>query len=526
MLAVCGPGAGLARAATGSFSVAPEAPVRGHEVAFAASDLMPDDETTTVHWDFGDGAQADGRNVTHAYGAAGTKTVTMTLDDGLGPPTTVVRQVVVNAPPLATFGWAPTVPQINDVITFDATGSGDPEDGGNVTYVWDFGDGQLGGGATVQHAYPSSGTRTVTLSVTDTTGTTTTTQQAVRVNALPAATFRYAAIDRVLGQPFDVAVLGGPVAFDGTHSADVDGSIAAYEWDFNGDGIFGDDTRGSLVTALGTPGVVNVGLRVTDSDGAKSIFTRPVLVDRVPIASFTFSPTAPTAGQRTTFESTSSDPDGDLTSLRWDLDGNGTYGDATGPTATRVFGTAGTYPVALQAIDGVGIRVVEVQHVPVRIPGTPSLNGSPFSSTFVATPLSGTSSGGNAPSKMSVAGSRAKLSVVAGVRVAIAGRVFEGATRITRLLVNAPSGATVSVRCRGRGCPVAGKRLKVPRGRHSVRVRAFEQTLVAGTRVFVSITKGGFVGKQIQFTIRRTQPPVRRELCLVPGKANAVRCTS
>jgi PKD repeat protein len=264
---------------------------------------------------------------------------------------------------------------------------------------------------------------------------------------------------------------------------------------------------------------------VTDSDGATQVFTQPVRVDQVPVASFTFTPTSPLAGQRTNFASTSSDADGDqdITSLQWDLDGDGTFGDAAGPTATRVFPTAGTYPVALQVTDSVGVQTVELQHVSVRILGSPSLSGSPFKSTFLSTPLTDTPTGSSAASKMSVAGSGTKLNVVSGVRVSIAGRVFEGATRITRLLVSAPPGALVTARCRGQGCPVTRERHHA-RAHRSVRLRTLERMLDAGTKVVVTVTKRGLVGKQIQFTIRKMQPPVRRESCLVPGAERAARC--
>jgi PKD repeat protein len=436
--------------------------------------------------------------------------------------TTVTQEEPANAPPLAAFGWSPNVPQIGQTVTFDASASSDAE-GSLSGYLWDFGEGPGASGVTVQHTFPTSGTRTVTLTVTDSDGKTTSVQHAVRVNAVPAALFTFAALDRAPGQPFNVPLLGQRVAFSGTKSSDSDGTIAAYAWDFNGDGSFTDDNQPSLITTLTTPGVVTIGLRVTDSDGATQVYTQPVRVDQVPASSFTFTPTSPLAGQRASFESTSSDPDGpqDITSLAWDLDGEGTYGDATGPTATRVFGTAGTYPVALQVIDSVGVQAVELQHVTVRIPGSPPVAGSPFKSTFVSTPL--TPIGSNAASKMSVPGRRTKVGIVAGVRVSIAGRVFEGATRITRLLVSAPSGAVVTARCTGHRCPAKHERHRA-RAHRRVRLHTLERMLDAGTRVVVTVTKRGVVGKQIQFTIRRMQPPIRRELCLVPGAKRAARC--
>jgi PKD repeat protein len=234
----------------------------------------------------------------------------------------------VNSPPLAAFGWSPNVPQIGQTVTFDASASSDAE-GSLSGFVWDFGDGAAASGASVQHAFPTSGTRAVTLTVTDSDGVTTSVQHTVRVNAVPAAVFTFAALDRAPGQPFNVPLLGQRVAFSGNNSSDSDGTIAAYEWDFNGDGVFSDDNRPSLITNLTTPGIVTIGLRVTDSDGATHVYTQPVRVDQVPAPSFTFTPTSPFAGQRTSFQSTSSDPDAARTSRR--LDGIST---ATAHTVT------------------------------------------------------------------------------------------------------------------------------------------------------------------------------------------------
>jgi PKD repeat protein len=52
------------------------------------------------------------------------------------------------------------------VCTFDASGSTD-KDGTVTGYAWDFGDGATATGRTVTHAFPSAGTRSVTLTVTD-----------------------------------------------------------------------------------------------------------------------------------------------------------------------------------------------------------------------------------------------------------------------------------------------------------------------------------------------------------------------
>lgn len=76
-----------------------------------------------------------------------------------------VNIVPTNAAPVANAG-GPYSGAEGSPITFDGTGSTDP-DNDIVSYAWDFGDGESGSGATVEHTYANSGTYTVTLVVTD-----------------------------------------------------------------------------------------------------------------------------------------------------------------------------------------------------------------------------------------------------------------------------------------------------------------------------------------------------------------------
>ena len=66
---------------------------------------------------------------------------------------------------------------------FDASGSSDP-DGSIVSYDWDFGDGNSGGGLTADHTYAAAGTYSVVLTVTDDEEATGTDSQDVTVNSI------------------------------------------------------------------------------------------------------------------------------------------------------------------------------------------------------------------------------------------------------------------------------------------------------------------------------------------------------
>ena len=71
-----------------------------------------------------------------------------------------------NKPPQAAFTFNPTEPVTGTAVTFDASGSSDP-DGSIVKYSWEFGDGSIGSGMAPSHVYSRADVYTVKLTVTD-----------------------------------------------------------------------------------------------------------------------------------------------------------------------------------------------------------------------------------------------------------------------------------------------------------------------------------------------------------------------
>jgi PKD repeat protein len=65
----------------------------------------------------------------------------------------------------------------NGSCSFDASGS----TGSGLTYSWTFGDGQSGTGVRTSHSYDSDGSYMVTLTVTDSSGRTSTVQHTATV---------------------------------------------------------------------------------------------------------------------------------------------------------------------------------------------------------------------------------------------------------------------------------------------------------------------------------------------------------
>lgn len=163
------------------FTFSPEAPRAGDWIQFDASaSYDPDGTIAKYEWDFqNDGVvDATGQVVFFRYTAAGVYTVRLTVTDDKGAVGSITQSVVlnplvVNQPPVAQFTYSPTAPFVGQNVTFNGTGSYDP-DGAIVSYQWDLtGDGvpdQSGPIAT--WTYTAAGVYTVTLTVTDNQGAT------------------------------------------------------------------------------------------------------------------------------------------------------------------------------------------------------------------------------------------------------------------------------------------------------------------------------------------------------------------
>ena len=123
---------------------------------------------------------------THTYTSASTYTVTLTVRDEYGLTGTTTRTVTITEP----AGNAAPTPVINPpactglVCNLSGVGSADPNTGDTFTYLWNFGDGTATStSSAMSHTFPSAGTWTVTLTVTDGWGKAASTTRQVTVTA-------------------------------------------------------------------------------------------------------------------------------------------------------------------------------------------------------------------------------------------------------------------------------------------------------------------------------------------------------
>jgi len=158
----------------------------GNECAFDATGSSDaDGSITSYSWDFGDGKTGAGATTTHKYSPPQSYTVTLLVTDDDGHSDSVSRTVSFsNQPPNASFSYSPTNPEVGESITFDASGSSDP-DGSVVSYEWTFGDGTSATGETASHTYSSEGSYSATLTVTDGDGSTDSVTNTIQITNSP-----------------------------------------------------------------------------------------------------------------------------------------------------------------------------------------------------------------------------------------------------------------------------------------------------------------------------------------------------
>ena len=327
--------------------------------------------TERILWDFGDGSTAEGREVTHAFAEPGAYLVTVsTVLSGATAgcdELTAQREVVVNAAPVASFDLPHEVAE-GEAVTFDASTSADA-DGALTAFAWEFGDGATARGAKATHVFAEPGVHTVRLAVTDDAGVENSRTVALRellVNPAPLAALR---------APPPLCA-GEPVAWQAGVGPDV-----AARWTF-GDG---GEAEGALVTyAFAAPGLYPVAVSLDDGKGlANSRLTEEVYarVNHPPVVMAgpdrTICP-----GDEVVFDgSASRDPDGAITSWRWEFNDGMVL---EGPSVTRSFERPGLFTARLALTDDSGAACsVAEDVVSVLVNSPPLVDAGPDREAFV-----------------------------------------------------------------------------------------------------------------------------------------------
>jgi subtilisin family serine protease len=183
------------------------------------------------------------------------------------------------AAPVAAFTYSCSA----NTCTFD--GSPSTSDWPTPAYLWNFGDATSSTLKSPVHTFPQANTYTVSLTVTDPNGTSTSTQSVV-LNRPPVATITAPAPGVGFSQ-------GAPVTFAGTGSDPEDGALsgASLTWTSSLDGAIGTGT--SFTSSTLSAGAHVITLTARDSRNVTGTATRSITVgaagNQPPVARFTWS---------------------------------------------------------------------------------------------------------------------------------------------------------------------------------------------------------------------------------------------
>ena len=210
-----------------------------------------------------------------------------------------------------------------------------------------------------------------------------------------------------------------------------------------------------------------------------------------PVASFTWFPPVPQTGEPVSLVSSSTDAASPITGIAWALTSSGPF-QGGGAVLTTSFSAPGSHIVQLRVTNADGLSSVATETIDVV---------SPTASLMQPFPV------------VRIAGTE----TVSGVKL----RLLE--------VQQTPAGALITVRCKGRGCPIrSASRVAVStkRGVAPIEFRRFERSLRFGVTLEILVSKPGEIGKYTRFAIRRGKLPERVDMCLDAAGVKPLACPS
>jgi len=202
---------------------------------------------------------------------------------------------------------------------------------GISTWAWDFDNNGIVDATSnnASYTFPNAGTFTVGLVVTDQQGCSNDTIIDVMIGEQPTAVFTASSVCQ-----------GTATTFTDQSIANF-GTITAWNWDFQSDGII-DNTTQNPTNGYISAGLYNVTLQV-ETSGCFSTVTEQVNVNPVPNPNFNWNPVC--SGNQMSFADVSSVAGGNIIQWQWDFGSNGATSNLQNPQ--YIYENAGNYMTQL-----------------------------------------------------------------------------------------------------------------------------------------------------------------------------------
>ncbi len=311
-------------------------------------------------WDFGDGTNATGISVQHAYSVAGSYDVKLVVTDVVGciytklmPAYVTVNGPIVNFAPATPGSCLNTAIVFNDQTVTDGTHA-------ITQWIWHYGDGVSDTltAAPFTHAYAGAGVYDVMLIATDSYGCSDSlVKNSLLIISTPMADFV---------SPDTLSCPNKPITFINNST----GPGLTYLWDF-GDGT--TSTQAAPVHSYSMPGIYSVHLSITDQYGCTADTLRPQYIKiQYPYALFSMSDSVTTCPELTVHFTNNSV---NQNTYNWDF-GDGTFSNIQNPDHT--YNAVGVFYPKLSVVGYGGCTSVKTGTITVRGP-----QGSFYYTNFV-----------------------------------------------------------------------------------------------------------------------------------------------
>lgn len=322
-------------------------------VDFTDISVLGDAPIASWSWDFGDGGASTDQNPSNTYTTPGTFDITLLLVDANGCASNMSFPDMIESndnAPTAEFTGDPLVSCLPPSgVDFTNTSAGGT---GNLTYSWDFGDGNTSADLNPTNTYNSSGLFDVSLTVTDELGCSSTSLQSEYVEIVDNVSIDFVANNTA-------PCLGDQISFVDISSP----TPTTWSWDF-GDGNTSTDQFPNHTYA--TAGTYEVSLTAVYSSSCQGTETKTayITVGEIPFVDFTADQTA---GCETPFPVQFTNGSiGNGLSYIW------TFGDgetSTDENPSNVYEDNGIYTVSLTATnsDGCSSTFTEADYINVSL---------------------------------------------------------------------------------------------------------------------------------------------------------------
>jgi len=285
-------------------------------------------------WDFGDGTTSTQQNPNHTYSNPGFYDVSLTITLAGGCSNVITKSQFIKIKPITASvsnapagGCAPfTFSPIPSIQSIDSI----------VGYSWDFGDGATSTLQNPTHTYNSTGSYTITLTVTTQSGCvkTITIPKGVITGTKPTADFTFTPNNTCASTPIQFT----------DNSVTTPGADVEWSWNFGDGGTSNAQNPSHVFLGIGT---LNVQLTVTNN-GCPDVVTKPVTV-LPPVAAFGYTVNCSDHLTVAFIDSSLTDITYGPITYQWDFGDGGT---SSAQSPSHSYSSLGTYNVTLTVTNG------------------------------------------------------------------------------------------------------------------------------------------------------------------------------